>query len=312
MNRWQTGVRAALGGLYKYSGAMALHERLARLVGQRFMTILLFHRVNDVCPTDDGLTVSTTHFRAIASLLARRFRVVPLGEVFRLLRDRLPVPPRTVAITFDDGYRDNLDAARVLHSLALPATFFLPTGFVGTERAFDWDRGRPPLAKLAWDDVRAMVAMGFEVGSHTVNHVNLGQVPAEEAREELRASKATLEDRLGVPVRWFAYPFGGMEDLRAEYLGMIQEVGYAGAVSAYGGFVWPGADDRVLPREAVPYFHSLLHLEMHLAGCLHPLYALTGRSARLARPPWQCPEAAYANLPPTYAEAPLGAASRGR
>lgn len=290
MNGWQTGVRAALSGLYKYSGAMFLHERLARLAGQQFMTVLLFHRVNDACPPDDGLTVPTRRFRAFCELLATGFRVVPLAEVFGALRERRRIPPRTVAITFDDCYRDNLDAARVLHSFGLPATFFIPTGFVGTDRAFAWDRGRPRLANLSWDDLREMVEMGFEVGSHTVNHANLGRVSAGQARAELADSKAALEGRLRTAVRFFAYPFGGLEDLRAEYVPLIQQAGYEGAVSAYGGFVWPGADDHVLPREAVPYFRTALHLEMHLAGCLHPLYALTGRSKRLGRG-LQMPEA---------------------
>lgn len=283
MNGWQSGMRATLSGLYKYSGAMFLHERLAQLAGQQFLTIVLFHRVNDLCPDDDGLTVPVRRFRTFCEMLARRFRVVPLGEVFRLVRQGAPLPPRTVAITFDDCYRDNLDAARVMHGLGLPATFFIPTGVVGTDHVFPWDRERPRMANLTWEELREMVAMGFELGSHTVNHVNLGKVSADQAYHELADSKAELESRLGAPVRWFAYPFGGIEDLRADYVPLIQQAGYEGALSAYGGFIWPGADARVLPREAVPYFRSAAHLEMHLAGCLHPLYALTGRAKRLRR-----------------------------
>ncbi len=294
MTGWKARVRVALCGAYKYSGAMWTHESLARLFGHRFMTILLFHRVTDVIP-EDGLTVSTTRFRQMCAMLAKRFRVVPLSEIFRIVRAGEPMPPRTLAITFDDSYHDNLNACRVLHDHGLPATFFLPTSFIDSQRVFEWDRGLPPMPNLTWNDVREMVRLGFEIGSHTVTHANLGIVSREQAWDELIRSKQILEDQTGQPVRWFAYPFGGQHHLRPEYVPLIAEAGYEGAVSAFGGFVTPGLDNRVLPREAVPYFRSLAHLELYLAGCLNWLYALKGRTSNeLARNPWPYGEHARA------------------
>lgn len=273
MPDWKTFARTVLSRTYKYSGALALQEAVARWRGARFMTILLFHRVTDLTP-EDGLTVSTERFRRICRMLASRFRVVPLGEVYRILRSGEEMPARTVAITFDDCYYDNLAAARVLADFGLPATFFVPTGYVGTERTFPWDAGLARMPNLGWDDVREMVRMGFEVGSHTVSHANLGEVEEDRAREELTTSRAVLERELGRPVRWFAYPFGGPNDLRPEFVPLIRELGYEGALSAFGGLIRPGMDDRVLPREAVPYFRSVSHLEVYLTGCLDWLYAL--------------------------------------
>src|SRR5579862_1254035 len=103
-------VKSTLCDLYKYSGAMRLQEAAARAVRRPFMAVLLFHRVTDAIP-EDSLTVSVGHFRQICRLLQGGFNVVPLAEVFRLLKTKAPVPPRTVAITFDDCYRDNLFAA---------------------------------------------------------------------------------------------------------------------------------------------------------------------------------------------------------
>ncbi len=276
MSDWKSFVKTTLFGACKYSGVLHASEALVRAFGQPFMTVLLFHRVTDAIP-EDGLTVSTAHFRGICRLLRRSFRVVPLGEVFRIVRGGEPMPRRTVAITFDDCYRNNLFAARVLAEQGLPATFFLPTGFVQTERVFPWDRHLPRMPNLSWEDVRELVRLGMEVGSHTISHADLGAIGPDEARTELVGSRAVLEERLGQSVRWFAYPYGGTEHLRQEYIPIIREAGYEGAVSAFGGFVRPGCDDRVLPREAVPYFRSLAHLEMHLTGCLHWWYALRGR-----------------------------------
>ncbi len=277
-------MRSALCAAYKHSGAMALHEGVARLLGQQFLSILLFHRVTDAIP-EDGLTIHPERFARIASLLRRRFRVVPLAEIFRLVRERLPMPQRTVAITFDDCYLDNLAAARVLSDHGLPATFFLPTAYVGTARRFAWDEHLPPMPNLTWDQVREIAALGHDVGSHTVNHVNMGEVPADVAAYELTRSREILQERVGRPVRHFAYPFGGPNNLRPEYLPLIIEAGYEGAVSAFGGFVRPGTDFHVLPREAVPYFKSLDYLEMHLSGCLHWLYWFRGRDQALRAAP---------------------------
>jgi peptidoglycan/xylan/chitin deacetylase (PgdA/CDA1 family) len=214
-------------------------------------------------------------------MLRDGFHVVPLAEIIRILRSRQKMPARTVAITFDDCYRDNLFAARLLAEHGLPATFFIPTAYIGTDRVFDWDRGLPRLPNLTWDDVREIARLGHEIASHSVSHADLGTVGLEQARQEIFESRTIIQEQVGQPARWFAYPFGGRHHLCPEYVPLIQEAGYEGAFSAFGGFIEPGMDDRILPREAVPWFRSVGHLEMFLAGCLHWLYALKGRDAIL-------------------------------
>src|SRR5262249_54046830 len=91
----------------------------------------------------------------------------------------------------------------------------------------------------------------------------------EQARFELVESKKTLETQLGRPVRWFAYPFGDRQHFRPERYALVQEAGYDGCVSAFGGFVRQGATDPILPREAVPYFKNVHHLEGYRRGRVH-------------------------------------------
>ncbi|HBI45743.1 MAG TPA: hypothetical protein DDY78_23260 [Planctomycetales bacterium] len=273
MSRLKKFTKSALCAAYLYSGAAHAQEWLQRRAGRQFMTILLFHRVTDQIP-EDGLTVSTARFRALCAMLRRRFRVVPLAEVFDVLRSGRPMPPRTVAVTFDDCYRDNLFAARVLAEYGLPASFFVPTAFVGTDHIFPWDHHLPRMANLTWDEVREMADMGHEIGSHTVNHANLGTASYEEARTELFESKAVLEKQLGRKVSWFAYRFGGREDLRPEAAALVEEAGYEGCLSGYGGFVYPGADGRILPRDSSPVYQGLLNVQLHLRGCLQWFYTM--------------------------------------
>ena len=273
MSRLASMAKSALCAAYLYSGAARVQEWSARRSGRRFMAILLFHRVTDQIP-EDGLTVSTTRFRAICRMLRRGFHVVPLAEVFDTLRAGREIAPRTVAVTFDDCYRDNLCAARVLAEHGLPAAFFVPTAFVGTDRTFPWDAGQPAMPNLTWDEVREMADLGHEIGSHTVNHPDLGVVSLEEGRTELFESKATIEKQLGRPARWLAYPFGGRRNFRPEMAAVAEEAGYEGCLAGFGGFVRPGCDDRLLPRDAAPVYQNLLNLQLYLRGCLDWYYAL--------------------------------------
>src|SRR6516225_9677770 len=199
---------SAFCAAYKYSGAVRAQEWLARLRGCTFASVLLFHRVSSAIP-EDGITVSEGRFRRICRMLQRSFHVRPLDEVVGVLRSGGPMPNRTVAITFDDCYRDNLPAARVLAEHGLPATFFIPTAFVGTDHVFPWDRHLKRLGNLSWDEVRQIADLGFEVGSHSVTHSDFATLSVAHARRELAESRAVLEERLGRRVRWFAYPFGG-------------------------------------------------------------------------------------------------------
>ncbi len=275
----KTIAKAALCGLYKYSGAMHAQEAVARRTNPPFMAVLLLHRVTDDIP-EDGLTVSTRRFRKICEMLSRGFHVVPLSEVFRILKTGAPVPRRTVAITFDDCYRDNLFAARVLAGFGLPASFFVPTAFVGTDTVFEWDKHLPRMPNLSWDDLHEMVDMGFDISSHTVTHANLAAISVEQMRSELIESKRTLESRLGRPARWLAYPFGTKNNFLPERLPLVHEAGYEGCLSGYGRFIYPHLHESILPRVPVPDFHSILNLELYLTGCLEWVYAIKRRVRR--------------------------------
>jgi peptidoglycan/xylan/chitin deacetylase (PgdA/CDA1 family) len=240
------------------------------------MTILLFHRVTDLV-APDGLTVGTRWFRDFCRLMKSDYHVVALGDIQRILKEGKAPRQRTVAITFDDCYADNLGAARLLHEHGLPATFFIPTQYVETTMRFPWDSHLPPLPNLTWNDIRQMAAWGHDIGSHTVSHADFGTLNDDEARRELVESRAVLEVNLGRPVKWFAFPYGGPDNFRAEHLSLVAQAGYDGCVSAVNGPVEMNMFGQVLPRQAVPYFQNLTQLELHINRCADWMYWLKRR-----------------------------------
>ena len=109
------------------------------------LTIVAYHRVAD--PTrlgalDPELVDATPEaFERQMTFLRENFRPVSLDEVLRAHRERQTMPPDSVLVTFDDGYRDNHDIAfPILQRLGVPATFFLTTGYLNDRRLFWWER----------------------------------------------------------------------------------------------------------------------------------------------------------------------------
>jgi peptidoglycan/xylan/chitin deacetylase (PgdA/CDA1 family) len=273
--------KALILGAYKHSGLMRLQEAVRSSTQPPYMTILLFHRVTDQI-SPDGLTVGTSWFRDFCRLMQANYHVVTLGDMNDLLKSGQAPRRRTVAITFDDCYADNLHAARLLHEHGLPATFFVPTQYVETHLRFPWDQHLPSMPNLTWNDIRHIASLGHDIGSHTVSHADLAKLDDADALKELVDSRAVLEEQLARPVKWFAFPFGSQANFRREQKDLVARAGFEGSVSAIGGTVEMNMLGQVWPREAVPCFRNLTQLELHINRCLDWVYRLKRRVGMLS------------------------------
>lgn len=199
------------------------------------MTIVAFHRVTDDIP-EDWLTCEARKFEAFCRFFQRHFRVLPLAE--QVARSRAGEDlGGTLSITFDDGYRDNAEiAAPILRGLGLPATFFVTTGYMGSRIVPHWDQHMPRQPGwMTWDQVRALAAMGFEIGSHTDSHIDLAVADPATVRADLAASQRKLVEALGAPARLFAYPFGGSDHITQSARELVREAGFICCAGCYGG-----------------------------------------------------------------------------
>lgn len=276
------------------------------------LLVLMYHRVlaaSDPLLPDEPDAAS---FAAQIDLISSVCNVIGLTEAAERLATR-SLPPRAAAITFDDGYANNVEiAAPILAARGLSATFFVATGFsdggcmfndivveairrarnvldlsdhgLGRHELPDFDARRKAmndiLAKLKYFEpdnrrrvtesiaeragltgmpklmmserqVRELVALGMEVGGHSVTHPILTKVPRDKAWAEIEGCKRRLEEVLDSPVGSFAYPNGRPgEDYRAEHVGMVREAGYRVAVTTSWGAARRDWDVLQIPRIA--------------------------------------------------------------
>jgi peptidoglycan/xylan/chitin deacetylase (PgdA/CDA1 family) len=224
--------------------AARLHTALLRNAA----VVVAFHRVRDTAQPD-ALSIGVAAFERYCRFFQRYFRVVPLRELVDKL-ERGVTPDHELAITFDDGYRDNFEnAAPLLERFSLPATFFVVSEWIGTDVVPWWDRQEGvQYPWMSWSDVRSLHQRGFDIGGHTRSHVDLGVVGEDTAGMEILGARLDLEIQLDATVDMFAYPYGRQNNVTERSRTLVRHAGFRCCCSCFGGTVGAGTDPFHLAR----------------------------------------------------------------
>jgi peptidoglycan/xylan/chitin deacetylase (PgdA/CDA1 family) len=315
-------------------------DRWLRPAARGSGVILMFHHVRPAPPRDfapNRLLEITPEFLdvTLAMLHSTGFDLIAMDDLPSRLQDGRDARPFAV-LTFDDGYRDNVEhALPVLRRRAAPWTLFVTTDFADGKGRLWWleleravagldrlrvqldgetidlpcrtgaekraafatvywrlragpeERLRSVIARLCeaagvdagdlardlclgWDELRALATEpGVTIGAHTLTHPMLAKHDEAAARREIAASKSQIEERLGQPVRHFAYPVGDPTSAGPREFRLAREAGYATAVTTRPGHVFPehAAHLHALPRVSVNgLFQSESALRSLLSG----------------------------------------------
>lgn len=238
--------------------------------------VLMYHRIRST-DTWDQLSVPPELFSEhLAYLNGEGYRVITLDEVLLLLEGKRPfeASARYVAVTFDDGWRDNYQEAfprLVRHKT--PATIFLVV------RELDRAEEHPGSGEfLSWKEVHEMAGQGVGFGSHTLSHALLTQVEPQTAAWELSESKRILGERLGHDIKFFCYPKG---DHNRAVLDLVRRAGYQAAFTVKPGANRPACEVFALNRTEITARDRIPEFKKKLQGVYDPLHRA-----------WQC----YRNL----------------
>ena len=226
--------------------------------------ILTYHRVNDTHPRD-RLTVHPRAFAAQMEELRKARSVITVEEAVSALRGDRPLPARAVAITFDDGYRDNFTfALPILEQFGFSATFFIATGYIGTAATLDRYRACcDGDGMLDWDQVGEMRVRGHAIGGHGREHLELAGLSPAAARAEIEACQDDIAKRLGAPASLFCYPRGSeTPDVRR----LVSSAGFRAACTVEPGGNGAGTDLLGLRRTEVSGDDEIADFRLKLDG----------------------------------------------
>lgn len=212
------------------------------------LPILLYHyiRVNPVATDKVGWNLSVTPAHFAQQMAFLRFigaHTLTLSDALDSLRTGKALPPRSVILTFDDGYTDFATQATptMVHN-GLIGTVFVVSGFMGRN------------GYMTADQVREVAAQGMVIGCHTVSHLALASLPLPLAQQQIDVAHSQLEALLGSKITDFAYPYGSYDAAVAK---LVQADGFSDAVTTDPGatlylsqaYVWPryrvGGSDTV-------------------------------------------------------------------
>jgi len=187
--------------------------------GEASVIVLLYHQFKPAgvpIPAMYRWTMNQDVFEAEMKYIHDNgYHVVPLSDVLRFVKHQITLPPGSVAITIDDGYKSAIEyAAPILKKYGYPWTFFIYPDFITVNEGS---------GAASWNDLLALQAEGVDIESHSMTHPKLTShhqkvkgvwhsfSPEEYdawLTNETAGSKAILEQKMGKTITCFAYPYG--------------------------------------------------------------------------------------------------------
>ena len=180
-------------------------------------------------------------FRRLLRALAQDHRFIGYAEaVSRVWTGNIDRP--YVCLSFDDGLKSCLTAARVMEEFGARACFFVCPAIVGEARpkviaAFCQERLEMPPAKfLSWNEIDALLRAGHEIGGHTMSHANLAVATPDQVTSETAECFNQLAHRIGRDnVRHFAWPYGRLHHFSPSAARAVFEAGFVSCASVEFG-----------------------------------------------------------------------------
>lgn len=198
--------------------------------------VLAYHKID--LPTPDvkirgAFTAPRKFERQIAYLKRKGFEFYTTSELIKFYLERGEFPPKALAITFDDGWKDNyVNAFPILKKYGARATVFLIPAVLGKTTDAVTAEGEGAREHMSEGDVVEMSKAGIEFSSHSFSHKLFDRVSEQEIEFEVTESKKFIENLTQKECSTFAYPAGFFTGFAKR---AIEKAGYAAAFSTVYG-----------------------------------------------------------------------------
>ncbi|MDO8427224.1 MAG: polysaccharide deacetylase family protein [Deltaproteobacteria bacterium] len=210
-------------------GIMLTLSGIGPMLPRKHPPIFVYHSFDE---SGSCVSITPSLFREQMEFLKENgYRTLTISEMVKLYKEGSAFPEKSVALTFDDGLENNYTVAYpILRELGLTASIFLAVDYIG--KACTWDKKPdiPDFPLMTWEMAGELGGYGIDLQSHTATHPHLTKLPDAEVREEVRRSKAVIEEKLGKKCEVLCYPYGEFNERVAE---ITAEEGYAGATAGH-------------------------------------------------------------------------------
>lgn len=204
------------------------------------LPIIMYHYVEYVKDDNDlirkKLNINPEMFeRQLALLRSNDWKTYFVRDIPDILDGKMSVGTKSAVLSFDDGYEDFYTVVfPLLKKYEMKATLYMIVHYID-RKGF-----------LKTDQLKELIGSGLvELGAHTLDHVYLRSIPKTVAKQQIFKSKQELEERFGIEVKTFAYPYGAFTD---ETINLVKEASYSAAVSVVYGTEQSSTNQYYLSR----------------------------------------------------------------
>lgn len=219
------------------------------------------------------------NFEKLLMLLSKDHSFIPYKEaVNKVLTNDIDKP--YIAISSDDGFKNNLLAIDILKKYNAQACFFINTDLIGETdfikiKNHCWQKlNFPPVEFLSWEDVEKLQKEGHEIGSHTTSHLDIAKASRDEIVNDMHETMAILTRKCG-PTLHFAFPYGRFFNFSEEGRRAVFDAGFISCASAERGCHVPGTIHLAPEKLCIRRDHIILDWDIN-----HILYFLNRNSKK--------------------------------
>ena len=215
-------------------------------------------------------------FDSLLSALKKNGRFIDTEACMQMIEGKRKIDNKYYHLSFDDGFRNNItNALPVLMKHGIPAIFFVPSALIETSLANSYRyctqkmNYKSAIEMLTWDDLKNLVSLGYEIGSHTRTHACLSSISYDQKllEQEIFGSKDELESVLGVNCNYISWPFGRLDHVDRASIQMIKKAKYSACFGAHRGTVMTSSTDIYkIPRHHFEVEWPISHVEFFSRG----------------------------------------------
>lgn len=207
--------------------------------GSFYLPILMYHQIKNPLKPNPYIVAPAMFDQQMHWLQQNGYHTIHYDDFYQVLVNHHTFDPKSVVITFDDGFRNQYDNAfPILKKYGMTGIFFVYTNTIDTKGG------------MTWIMLADLLKNNMEIGSHTVSHADLAKLSVSQVNFELSYSKKLLESKLATPINYFAYPGGSYNALTVNTL---KNLGYISATTTN--------HDVFHPLNENPYLVRRIHID---------------------------------------------------